>query len=191
MSGVGWGHTTSSTRKPFFPGAWQCPPVFGLEITACPSLVSLLCLPAPKTLRSYTSPSFLDLPVCRDPSARAQNPRIFLPSPNFCDPERCSARGLTPLPVHLFRCRSGDGCLPQPLLGYEHRRSPGDHHGHAVLQRQNPRVSVVRCRQDRPWLPLVSALPVQAALSPRERGPDPKGLHPAPGRGWESTGERW
>lgn len=50
--------------------------------------------------------------------------------------------GLTALPVPS-RCSAGDGCLPQPLLGYEHRGSPGDHHGHAVLQRQDPRVSRV------------------------------------------------
>lgn len=51
-----------------------------------------------------------------------------------------SAPGLTALSMPS-RCSAGDGCLPQPLLGYEHCSSPGDHHGHAVLQRQDPRVS--------------------------------------------------
>lgn len=109
-----------------------------------------------------------------DPSTE---PPDLSPPANFCDPKG-SDRSL-PAP---FRCGSGDGCLPQPLLGYEHRRSPGDHHGHTVLQRQDPRVSVLRCGQEQPWL----SSGFQAALSTRERRPHPKGLHPCPGRGWES-----
>lgn len=57
-------------------------------------------------------------------------------------PRMRAAPGLTTLPVPS-RCSAGDGCLPQPLLGYEHCSSPGDHHGHTVLQRQDPRVSCV------------------------------------------------
>lgn len=39
-------------------------------------------------------------------------------------------------------------------------------------------MSVLRCGQDRPWLPLASTLLVQAVLSMEEQGPNPKGFIP-------------
>lgn len=99
-----------------------------------------MCWAAPpgqeQQLRGEILPgSFLDLPVCWDPSARAQNPQICLPLVPV--PHSIA---LTVLPM-LFRCSAGYGGLPQPLLGHEHRCSPGHHHGHAVLQWQDPCVS--------------------------------------------------
>lgn len=42
-----------------------------------------------------------------------------------------------------FRGHSGGGSFSESLLGHECGCPPGDHHGHPVLQWQNPRVSLV------------------------------------------------